>query len=131
MTREVDASKESRWIELHLLFLICYLQTTIIFCKATNEACHSIDRILKKYALASGQLINHDKSTITFSHNASQERKEKLTNILGMRLEDHRDKYLGLPSIANERKKRYLQLLEIKSEKKNAWLEGGVLIPSW
>ncbi|KAL0367381.1 UNVERIFIED_CONTAM: hypothetical protein Sradi_3628200 [Sesamum radiatum] len=85
----------------HLLFV----DHTIIFCKATNEACHSIDRILKKYALASGQLINHDKSTITFSHNASQERKEKLTNILGMRLEDHRDKYLGLPSIANERKR--------------------------
>ncbi|KAL0402223.1 UNVERIFIED_CONTAM: hypothetical protein Slati_4252200, partial [Sesamum latifolium] len=35
----------------HFLFA----DDTIILYKATNETCHSIDRILKKYALDSGQ----------------------------------------------------------------------------
>ncbi|KAL0402225.1 UNVERIFIED_CONTAM: hypothetical protein Slati_4252400 [Sesamum latifolium] len=60
----------------HFLFA----DDTIILYKATNEACHSIDRILKKYALI---LVNLSTmiSPITFSHNASQEKGE-LANIL-------------------------------------------------
>lgn len=51
----------------HLLFA----NDTLIFCDVSSESAVEINEILHTYSLASGQLINLEKSTVVFSRNAS------------------------------------------------------------
>lgn len=47
----------------HLLFV----NDTMFFCQTSPTSCDTLMSILKEYELASGQKINNDKSSITFS----------------------------------------------------------------
>lgn len=61
----------------HLLFA----DDTLIFYKATLNASNHLLKILSEYALASGQGINHDKTTMVFSRNVKKDTRVKISAI--------------------------------------------------
>ena len=73
------------------------MQTIAFFCKAQKEECQTILRILKKYEVVSGQLINFDKSSIQFGHKIEESARQELRNILGIQNLGGTGSYLGLP----------------------------------
>lgn len=78
----------------HLLFV----DDTLIFLQATQQKCVLLQHILQAYCVASGQMINQDKSSIYFSPNTPQDIITNLSSILGMNSVTSPGKYLGLPT---------------------------------
>lgn len=64
----------------HLLFA----DDTMFFCKASVKSCAALKSILQKYESASGQRINVQKSSISFSRKASQDQRSKAKLALGI-----------------------------------------------
>ncbi|KAL0385615.1 UNVERIFIED_CONTAM: putative mitochondrial protein [Sesamum radiatum] len=85
----------------HLLFA----DDTEIYCRANHHSISHIKRILETYAKASGQVINYDKSHMVLSKNTVQPLRDTLPHILGLQLEEHNEKYLGLPSMIGRSKR--------------------------
>ena len=77
----------------HLLFT----DDSLVFCKAQNEECQTILRILKEYEKVSGHLINFDKSSIQFRHYVDEFVRQELRDILGIQNIGGMRSYLGLP----------------------------------
>lgn len=77
----------------HLLFA----DDTMFFCLSTPESCQALKEVLLEYELASGQKINKDKSSITFSTKTPKERREQAKTIMEIPKEGGVGKYLGLP----------------------------------
>ena len=44
----------------------------LIFCRSTLEECHKIQELLGYYEVASGQVINKEKTTFFFSKNTEE-----------------------------------------------------------
>ena len=86
----------------HLFFV----DDSIIFGKANLDCYQLIKEILAKYEQASGQVINLQKSAISFSPNLSIERKDMITDCLGLLIGGAHDIYLGLPSFVGWDKRR-------------------------
>ena len=59
----------------HLLFV-----DDSLFCRASQEEVHVVKEILQLYAMASGQCINFEKSSIYFSSKAGHDQKEWIKN---------------------------------------------------
>ena len=67
-----------------------------------------IKNCLSAYERGSGQVVNFQKSFISFNGNMPVYLKEEICNFLGVRVtEDHRS-YLGLPSFIGKNKKKIL-----------------------
>ena len=65
----------------HLLFADDY----IVFCKAWMEEGLKVTKILKDYERESGQKLNKDKTSLFFSKNATEEVKEAMKEMFGLR----------------------------------------------
>ncbi|XP_019150691.1 PREDICTED: uncharacterized protein LOC109147545 [Ipomoea nil] len=92
----------------HLLFADdCFL-----FMRATTEESIQMKEVLDVYALASGQLVNYDKSVLCFSANVAQHSRENVVNVLGVAQGDTAGRYLGLPSLVGRNKKAILGFLK-------------------
>ncbi|KAL0443717.1 UNVERIFIED_CONTAM: putative mitochondrial protein [Sesamum latifolium] len=89
----------------HLLFA----DDTLIFCQATEEAIRCVKNILSLLEAASGLKVSVEKSSIVFSKNTPIAVKEHLANLMGMRLEEHYNKYLGLPTTVGRSKREVFQ----------------------
>lgn len=61
-------SRQSPFIN-HLLFV----DDTVFFCKTNESNCSHLMKIIRQYEDSSGQRINYDKSTVTFSSKTSQD----------------------------------------------------------
>ncbi|KAL0406460.1 UNVERIFIED_CONTAM: putative mitochondrial protein [Sesamum latifolium] len=85
----------------HLLFA----DDTLIFCQASHESSSNIRNILNTYRRASGQEINFQKSSITFSRNTEPTLRASLASEFGIHTDNKMEMYLGLPSIAARSKK--------------------------
>ncbi|KAL0374992.1 UNVERIFIED_CONTAM: hypothetical protein Sradi_3414900 [Sesamum radiatum] len=85
----------------HLLFA----DDTLIFCQATKEAIRCVKNILSLLKAASGLKVSAEKSSIVFSKNTPAAVKESLANLMGMRLEERHNKYLGLPTTVGRSKR--------------------------
>ncbi|CAA7052734.1 unnamed protein product [Microthlaspi erraticum] len=85
----------------HLLFA----DDTMFFCKSSSNNCKTLKRILQEYEQASGQMINVDKSSITFSPKTSQLARNQAKQILGITKKGGQGKYLGLPEHFGRKKK--------------------------
>ncbi|CAA7018492.1 unnamed protein product [Microthlaspi erraticum] len=85
----------------HLLFA----DDTMFFCKISQKSCETLHSILQQYEEASGQMINLQKSCITFSKKTPEEIRLRVKNSLGIDKEGGQGKYLGLPESFGRRKK--------------------------
>ncbi|KAL0286137.1 UNVERIFIED_CONTAM: putative mitochondrial protein [Sesamum calycinum] len=104
----------------HLLFA----DDTMIFCPASQDTVQHVQEILASYKQASGQKINLQKSSIAFSRNTPLEVQRHLAEVLGIRLENKHEKYLGLPSMAFRSKRALFASLKDRIWKKiHGWHE--------
>ena len=74
------------------------------FCRSDKQNCDALLEILKKYELASGQMINPLKSALTFSPKTPTTIKERIKLQLGIEKEGGLGKYLGLPELFGRKK---------------------------
>lgn len=79
----------------HLFFA----DDALYFLKTTLHNCWNLRKIFKDYCSASGQPINHEKSSIYFSPNTPLQMQLLMCNLLNINLVDNPGKYLGLPTI--------------------------------
>ena len=105
----------------------CFADNSLLFCKANGAECNKLMEILRIYESASGQKINTEKSSIFFSPNTSQERKDEIFSILGPMNDSQHTKYLGLPSIIGRSKKQIFAKIREKVGKNLAGSKGKLL----
>jgi len=67
-----------------------------------------------KYELASGQVINKDKSSILFSPNTGDHAKQQMRLILFINQEATAERYLGLPVLVGKSKKKAFEYIKQK-----------------
>ncbi|KAF7135390.1 hypothetical protein RHSIM_Rhsim08G0109800 [Rhododendron simsii] len=84
----------------------------LLFWEATSFGCYAIDEILRKYEIASGQMVNREKSSLFFSPNTPADVKQGISEALNIRFENHGGKYLGLPSIIGRSKTGVFQYVK-------------------
>ncbi|KAL0435017.1 UNVERIFIED_CONTAM: hypothetical protein Sradi_0209600 [Sesamum radiatum] len=92
----------------HLLFV----DDTLIFCEASEEALTCVGRVLRDLEEASGLAVNLEKSAIAFSHNVPTVLQVYLAWNLGVRTVDKHEKYLGLPALVGRSNKEIFQILK-------------------
>ncbi|KAL5754457.1 hypothetical protein ACOSP7_022677 [Xanthoceras sorbifolium] len=85
----------------HLFFV----DDSILFCRASMESCEEIKRILEVYGKGSGQVVNLQKSSLTFSPNVVQEVRREVQSLLELKDIQTHDKYLGLPYLVGRNKR--------------------------
>jgi len=77
----------------HLFFA----DDSLILMKAGCSGAQALKQIMCKYELASGQVINKDKSSILFSPNTGDHAKQQKRLIMSINQEASAERYLGLP----------------------------------
>ena len=104
----------------HLLFA----DDSLLFCKVDRGEVLLLTEILDLYEAASGQKINTEKSSITFSHNTFLETRNDVLSILGPMQDSRRGKYLGLPSVIGKSKNQvFAEIKEKVGKKLSGWKE--------
>ena len=98
----------------HLLFD----DDSFIFCHATIDECHRLLAILESYEEASGQAINRQKTSLFFSKNTRPEIRADIQHMLGARIMEDCEKYLGLPMVGGKSKINTFRELHEKINKR-------------
>lgn len=86
----------------HLLFT----NGSIIFCNADEARCLAVKGVLEAYENVSGQLINFQKSAISYIPNLAEDRQGALSTSLGLSNDLSHESYLGLPFFIGRNKRR-------------------------
>ena len=92
----------------HLFFA----DDTLLFCKAELREVQTIQNILQKYELASGQKINLGKTTLFFGKSVSLVSKNAIKNLLGVPKIKEYERYLGLPAMVGRNRKASLNYIK-------------------
>ncbi|KAK9938568.1 hypothetical protein M0R45_015297 [Rubus argutus] len=95
-----------------VIYHLFFADDALYFLKATLPNCWVLKLILNEFCLASGQLINHEKSSIYFSPNTPLQMQYLMCELLGITLVDHPGSYLGLPTIWGKSKKEALSYIK-------------------
>ncbi|CAJ2652835.1 unnamed protein product [Trifolium pratense] len=104
----------------HLLFA----DDSLLFARASSTEADVILSVLAEYQQASGQVVNLDKSEVSFSQNVRNEEKEMIRNRMGVKTVDNHSKYLGLPVVFGRSKKLIFSLVIDRVWKKvKGWKE--------
>ncbi|KAM6559150.1 hypothetical protein CsatA_028389 [Cannabis sativa] len=104
----------------HLLFA----DDSLLFCEATNSSALAIGRVLSTYHNASGQVLNHHKSVMSFSPNTPIAAQLFFQRTLNMPISECHERYLGLPSHSGRDKKVLFSHIKERVWKlMNAWNE--------
>ncbi|XP_048490880.1 uncharacterized protein LOC125492441 [Beta vulgaris subsp. vulgaris] len=103
----------------HLFFA----DDSLVFFKATPEACAGVKSILAQFSRLSGEVINYSKSHIMFSPNYTPSRfKRFMRSIIGTPSEESLGKYLGCNIEVDGRSSRKFHPLVEKVERKvSSW----------
>ncbi|XP_019198078.1 PREDICTED: uncharacterized protein LOC109191859 [Ipomoea nil] len=92
----------------HLFFA----DDSLLFFRAKEGEALKIKDCLDVYSLASGQLINYEKSTAVFSHNTSTPIRNLVSGIIGVPEALDLGRYLGLPSALGRSKTAVFKYIE-------------------
>ncbi|XP_075645853.1 uncharacterized protein LOC142617037 [Castanea sativa] len=96
----------------------------LLFCEASVEECHRLLDILGRYEAASGQVINRQKTSLFFSRNTKPKVKDAIKNLLGARIMNDCEKYLGLPMMGGKSKvAAFKELQERITKRVMGWKE--------
>ncbi|CAL1398314.1 unnamed protein product [Linum trigynum] len=98
----------------HLLFA----DDSLVFGRAVLSECDTLKGILKCYEEESGQLINYNKSEISFSTNVKTSRRLEIGGTLKIKEVTKHPKYLGLPTVVGRSKKEMFEDIKEKVRKK-------------
>ncbi|XP_074304372.1 uncharacterized protein LOC141639082 [Silene latifolia] len=107
----------------HLLFA----DDSILFVKANELEASRVKGILQKYEMASGQRVNYDKTTVSFSQCTTEERGRAIAERLGVEVVQEQGKYLGLPTVVGRSKKAISGCIRDKLSKKLQGWRGKLL----
>ncbi|KAL9685292.1 hypothetical protein QQ045_022740 [Rhodiola kirilowii] len=91
----------------HMLFV----DDCILFVRADVDHIMKLKRVLSIYELISGQQINLGKSELCVGNNVGEDVARCLGSVLGVRVVDKIDKYLGLPICFKGKKTEVTELL--------------------
>ncbi|XP_019163599.1 PREDICTED: uncharacterized protein LOC109159940 [Ipomoea nil] len=94
----------------HLVFA----DDSLLFFKANLQEALEVKRCLGIYEAFSGQAVNFQKSSITFSRNTQVEVRYLVANSLGVGQADDFGKYLGLPSVVGRNRSVVFAYVEQK-----------------
>ena len=92
----------------HLFFA----DDTLFFCRAELREVQSIQNILRKYELASGQKINQGKTTFFFGRSVSPASRNAIKNLLGVPKIKEYERYLGLPAVVGKNRRASLNYIK-------------------
>ena len=98
----------------HLLFA----DDSLFSCKANEVESLELLSILNHYGKATGQVINHAKSSIIFGKIVKKEAKIKVKECLGIKKEGGEAKYLGLPEVLKGSKVKHFSYIKERLCKK-------------
>ncbi|XP_074265574.1 uncharacterized protein LOC141588013 [Silene latifolia] len=102
----------------HLFFA----DDALLCCKATPASFEVIRDLLKKFEVASGQMINLDKSYIKFSPNSPADFQAHMKSILKMPTVSHFGDYLGVPiDIPRKKTEPFLPLIDKLNTRITSW----------
>ena len=94
----------------------------MFFLKSDKKIRDALKGILKRYETASGQLINAEKSSITFSSKAPMSLKQTVKDELQIHKEGGTGKYLGLPEHFGRRKRDlFTGIVDKIKQKASGW----------
>ncbi|KAK9715563.1 hypothetical protein RND81_06G173300 [Saponaria officinalis] len=77
-----------------------------------------VNTILKQYEDMSGQVVNYDKTTVSFSRGVGDDQKRTVAGLMGVRVVIEQDKYLGLPTSIGRSKQGLTRIVRAKLSKK-------------
>ncbi|KAL8131297.1 hypothetical protein AgCh_007286 [Apium graveolens] len=102
----------------HILFAdACYL-----FFKATEVEARTMKSILHRYETLSGQPVNYNKSSVTFSPNTLVDDRRKICSALEVQEINSPSKYLGMPMYVGRKKNEVFGFLADRvSQKLRSW----------
>jgi hypothetical protein len=89
----------------HLFFA----DDSLLFYKASVEACQFLKDVLNVYGQASGQRLNEDKTGLFFSNNTNEVTRSSIQRVFGAPRNSNISKYLGLPSLVGRDKRRVFE----------------------
>ena len=78
----------------------------------------TILEVLQLYAVSSGQCINLEKSSVYFSSNVEEERRQWIKDLLGVKEVERFESYLGLPTLVGWAKYQTFSVLKDRVWKK-------------
>ncbi|KAL0448560.1 UNVERIFIED_CONTAM: hypothetical protein Slati_1412400 [Sesamum latifolium] len=84
----------------------------MVFCQATSEVMYYAGRILHRFEVASGQMMNREKSLVVFSWNTPWEARQVLADIIGVRVKEKHGKHLSLPATIGRSMREVFQHLK-------------------
>ncbi|KAL5545508.1 hypothetical protein UlMin_005195 [Ulmus minor] len=93
--------------------------------------CANLQHCLDCYSKASGQLVNFEKSTLSFSPNTSVYVREEICSLFGISQVVGHDMYLGLPTLSMRNKRiqfRYIRdrvVKKLQGWKEKCFSQGG------
>ncbi|XP_060965129.1 uncharacterized protein LOC115720309 [Cannabis sativa] len=90
---------------------IFFADDSLLFSSASPLAAATIKEVLHDYSLASGQMVNFNKSSLYFSPNTTEDIKSQITSLLSIPIRDSIEKYLGLPQTFGRSKKEAFNYL--------------------
>ncbi|XP_050222721.1 uncharacterized protein LOC126672813 [Mercurialis annua] len=97
---------------------IFFADDSFLFARANVQECGEIRRILEMYSKGSGQIINLDKSALSFGKGVSTEARKQVQDILQVPIVPCHEKYLGLPSTVGRNKGESFKTIKEKIWKK-------------
>jgi hypothetical protein len=104
----------------HLLFA----DDSLVLIKATSKSVRTLQNVLQLYEDCSGQTINFDKSSVMFSPNNRESRKQQVLNVLNIRAKARKEKCLWLPVfVVRSRTQTFEYIKEKIWTKIQGWME--------